>query len=216
MTIPLIYKNLCIAIKNGDLESIKQLKGVDIRSYNDMAFTLSLKYNKLDIAKYFIQNDADIHWNNESRLKAAMFYNRIEILKYILEQDLEIFLLNDSILKYAIESGNLRIVKILIDYGFDVNAYRCLRHAFLANQIGIVKVLVENGASTKNINETLISAILLGRTTIAKYLVFNGADNINEAIWYAKVTKEYEILYYLKRKRTFRQKIIGIINNFGF
>lgn len=155
------------AAEAGDIEIIKKLQkmGIDIREKNEFGWTclmLSLRSNKLELVKYFVDNDNDINavssegfkWT--AILEAATVCKNIDIIDYLIKKGADV---NQRSVKrwtplmFAVRSDNVEIAEMLIKNGANVNAVNnnsmsALDIATQANYVNseIVRLLKKSGA----------------------------------------------------------------------
>lgn len=163
--------DLINAIMYQDFEKTKELvnKGVDInyqdKSYGSTALILACQYNFVDIAKFLIENGADLNLqanNGYTPLIAAASVS-VELTELLLSKGADIKLKIDdgsgalTTSVTGILSGRVTtaVVEMLLEKGADINesatkgaaeGYTVLMMAARNNKPELVKFLVKNGA----------------------------------------------------------------------
>lgn len=70
-----------------------------------MAFCLAVCYDHLEIVKYLIEQEADIHANNDSSLLSAAYSGHLDIVKCLVEHGIDIHIHNNEALRWS-RNGN--------------------------------------------------------------------------------------------------------------
>ncbi len=192
---------------------------------------LSNKSNNPTIIRYVIGKYPTNHLNKS--LRQAADKGNLEFFKYLLEAGADFTTTGGNYsaknsLDIAAMKGHLQIVRYIIlnlkptqkminnglsyaatygqisilEYLLDkaTDLDGLLNSAVLGDHIDTVKYLVENGA--KNLDYALVISSRNGCLDIVKYLVSKGADNHynnNEALSSAKTQREYKIVQYLQK-----------------
>ncbi len=140
-----------------------------IKYTKDEALIWAAGNGYLEIVKYLIENDADIHAKDDEALKSASASGHLEIVKYLKEKGAD----NDEALKISSLFGHLPVVKYLVENNANIHADddSALRWASGNGHLEIVKYLVENEANIHaNNDEALRYASRNGHLAVVKYL----------------------------------------------
>jgi len=143
------HSRFVLACKQGDLESVKKYveSGGYIDESDNEAVKTGVKYNRINILEYFIQQGVrpklileyaiaddnlncvkflienghyEIHAKNEYALTLACAYGRIEIVRYLVSRDADIHNSDDQPLQTAIYNGHIQIIDYLIRHGANI------------------------------------------------------------------------------------------------
>ena len=167
-----INEELNEAVIKGNFEKVKEcLKNganINYRHHSNTALHWAIWHKKNDIAKYLIEQGADINLKNESEttpldgdtpLKYAVQENNVEITNILLEHGADVNAkdnYNQTALIYATICDKVDITKSLIKYGADVNVRdydgkTALMNSCINNSLEIAKILIEKGANVNAI-----------------------------------------------------------------
>jgi len=140
-------------------------------------------YGHLDIVQYLLKNSS-INFKNQMALSIAVRMNNLDIVQYFLNikyDQVDIHMHTDTLLRYAVEKGHLDIVKFLVSKGANIyaqdnralhRASEPLRIAAEKGYLEIVQYLVSVGANIHAHNDrALISAAKHGQLSVIQYLV---------------------------------------------
>jgi ankyrin repeat protein len=192
------YERLESAIKNGDIQTTKQL----IDQENDEGLTplmMAIVTGNTIFAKLLISNDAAIGKANkrgDTPLTLACTHNQPAILAMMLARlpsHTAVDTLSPrglTLLMHAADSGNENIVKLLLDHGATMDMpgkfnWTALTLAAQSGHTSVVELLLDRGAMpdrTSNNGWTpLMFACKAGHTSMAKLLLAHGAmpDQVN-------------------------------------
>ncbi|AKI80333.1 putative ankyrin repeat protein [Acanthamoeba polyphaga mimivirus] len=134
--------------------------GTCIHSNEYGYFRIAVYNNSYDIAKYLLENGANVHACNDYAITCASGFG-----KYVFNPEGK----RDS----------MELVKLLINYHAMIGADTChlINKAISANRLDVVKVLVENGADIfSNQSNLLKKAVINNNHDILKYLISLGID----------------------------------------
>jgi len=118
---------------DGDLEKVQEYikRGADINYqeplYGTSALYLALKNNHKEIAKYLIEQGANVNimtYDKETPLSTAIIFSNFEMVKYLIQKKADVNALlfdNETALIYAIYIDSIDIVKLLLTNGANVN-----------------------------------------------------------------------------------------------
>lgn len=105
---------------------------------------------QLEVAKYLIENGADVHHDHDSALiDASSGSDNLQMVKFLLANGADVHAMNDEPLHLAAMYGLLDIVQLLLENGANVHAYNeeALRRAAAKGHLDVVKYMVEKGAN---------------------------------------------------------------------
>jgi len=197
--------SIFIAIKGSEIERLKTLlNNTNINTPNEYGMTplmYASKYNKINIVKFLLENNADIKIENKNQYN----YTALE--------------------EACTNNNNLEIVKLLLDNGADINHKTLNRMTpiMIATNLGqnkIVEELINRGADVNlvanNDSSPFSIAINKGYIEIVKLIInapnfdINIIDiNGNTPVMLATIKNNFEILKILVEKGA----IISFTNN---
>ncbi|PWA00742.1 hypothetical protein BB558_003210 [Smittium angustum] len=162
-----LSRALSQASSNGHLDVVKYLveigadptymrydpNGCDIHIDDDFALQQAC-YSNYEIAKYLVENGANINANNYASLSNAIFYNKVEIVKLLLENtknrynNFKVHVGLERQFEAACLNDQIETVKLLLEFDNQVhsNLTRVMILAYKNQNYSIVKLLIENGA----------------------------------------------------------------------
>lgn len=76
----------------------------------------------IELVKYLVENNADIHAYEDLAVRWAAGNGHLEIVKYLLEIGADIHVYDDLAVRWAAENGHLEVVKYLVKNGADIHA----------------------------------------------------------------------------------------------
>lgn len=213
------------AALEGHLELLQYLvsNGADINRTKYLIYKCFLDVNRLDIAKYLIQQGVlcDIAFKQAARagnlehlqylvdngtfsdemrkqyttaLSWASLRGYLNIVKYAIEHGADVTYEQNQPLRWAIEDEHVDVVQYLVNHGADANL--ALSFALRIDHAGIILDSIVNGADI-NSSEILQYAIDKGHTEIVKYLVEQGTDITFRNLYDAYTYKNPEIIKHL-------------------
>jgi len=123
-----------------------------ISSEINLALLRACENGYLDIVKYLVEHDANIHAWNDLALRQACHNGHFSIVKYLVEEGANIHAENDSALRFSSERGHLDIVKYLVEEGANIHAENdsALRFSSERGHLDIVKFLISMGANVED------------------------------------------------------------------
>lgn len=165
-------KQLYIAIKKGQLDTVKYLKnaGIVFNANNYTALVIACKYGRYEICKYLL-----VYYSGNSDIPRfiveACTYGHLKIVQYLFTYISPTLILEKSHISFlACKSGNLELVEYLRELGFDILSVKnVLRDVATEGHLSMVKYLLKNGA--KLTTDVLIRSIIMGRYKVVKYLI---------------------------------------------
>ncbi len=103
------------ASNNGHLEVVKYLVGLDanIHTNDDLALIWASEEGHIEVVKYLVWVGANIHAQNDGALILASQYGHIDVVKYLVGLGANIHTRNDAALRWANRFGHLDVVKYL-------------------------------------------------------------------------------------------------------
>ena len=95
------------------------------------------------MVKHAVEHGADIHADNKA-LQNAAWSGHLDVVKYLVEQEANIHANDEYALRWAAYNGHFDVVKYLIEHGADIHAENedALRSAALEGHLDIVKYLI--------------------------------------------------------------------------
>lgn len=247
---------LMITALNGNLEMAKLLisKGADVNvkdkngntaltycsNYGYIIIAKSAdanvvkdKYGYIKIAKFLVENGADINHRNkdgitalEQALEQAAKINKFELAKFLIENGADHKSINKSLVIVSGQSDGWGIsnkkereefLHYLISHNADVNAKNCigvsaLSNAVLVDNLEFAKTLLCNGANVNSKDykgdTALMFACAKENWEITNLLIDNGA-NVNIKNNEGKTALEY----YKKRCKSPNSKIVSLLQS---
>ncbi|MDR2169708.1 MAG: ankyrin repeat domain-containing protein [Planctomycetaceae bacterium] len=182
----------------------------------------SILHNRIDIAKYLIDEGADVNQTNalyKTPLFIAAVVGNIEMVKLLVHSGADVYEYNmygESPLHAACQEGYLDVVKFFIENGVDINIkdnHDCtpLTNAIFKGKLDVTKYLIVKGADknilTNNGGTILHWAVQSKNIDIVKYLVEDANAELNAKnkdgltpLWFAHVEKQQDIIDYLTEK----------------
>lgn len=126
-----ITKGLNISVENGHIELVKlftkKVKEIYKEGYTDEMnknLLIATIGNHINVAKFLIENGADIEHNNGGPLRIAVYENKIEIVSLLLSMGANIQLDSSESLRIADVLGYNDIVELLVLNGADVEVLK--------------------------------------------------------------------------------------------
>ena len=146
----LLYLNI-LKIGDSDLEYLKE----NIKTYNlnmNLILRFAAALNYLNVAKYALDNNADINENEGTPISLAALYGHIQMIFLLLKFKADINL-GRGTLTSAVQSNHKKIVEILLQNGADIHLVEdnALRVAILNKNVPMISFLFRNGANYKNL-----------------------------------------------------------------
>lgn len=143
-----------------DFEMVKYLvnQGANINAnvHRESVLCRFALTGNLKIISFLLENGADIHWCDDRVLSYACSSGNIDVVKYFVEKGLKVASNKNNILFSAVNEkhSSLTVIKYLISQGADVHGRdgeNAVTHAGYNNIEGVLKYLVEKGASMKKL-----------------------------------------------------------------
>jgi hypothetical protein len=191
---------LLTAVRRGRFDDVKTLyhEGADINfqdafSNHDTPLHMALKFGHFEIARYLIQNGANVNAYDALRttpLHVALKLGRSEIAQYLIEKGADANArdaLDTTPLHIAVVGNNIKIVEVLLNGGADLEAHTgtlgetLLHLAARQNFSTIIEFLIDKGANIEarcNFSDEtpLHVAACQGHLATVKSLLEKGAD----------------------------------------
>ncbi|TGM05371.1 ankyrin repeat domain-containing protein [Leptospira jelokensis] len=189
------------AVLNSDLEMVQKLnsQGVNLESKDkkgETALYYAVDQNKITIAKYLIQNKANVNvWNTNGKPLAhsAIANNQSDLIQLMVTNGLDVKSTKQGtsylILTANLQPKNFKLIQLFINQGVDINAkdryqYTALMHLATKDNpnLEIINYLIKKGANVnvKDPSGKSILRLLIEQRThnleLVKTLVKNGAD----------------------------------------
>lgn len=159
-----------------DLKLNKITKEGYLEHNKDKCLSFACHKKNLDIIKYLLKNDADVHVRNDEPICISCKIGCVEITKLLIEYGADVRARNIPLYN-ACYHGHKEIVMLLLEHGAVVNAYS---HLIIASDKGhteIVRILLEYGADVHTDDEdSLIIACENGNLEVVKCLLEYGAN----------------------------------------
>ena len=117
--------------------------------YTDI-MVLAVKTNRLDVVKFLVENNANIHAYDDFAVQIASKEGNLEILKYLESKGADIHVDDDVTIQVASEKGHLDIVKFLVENKANIHTNNdcSVYWASRNNHHEVVKFLVSRNANT--------------------------------------------------------------------
>jgi hypothetical protein len=160
----LLLFNICME----DILSLLVDYGWDLSSNINYLVARSVIHGKLDFLKYLVKMGADIHSNNDELLILGADRLDKHIVNYLLENDADICTQHNSILNFYKTNGIPIQNKKIDPRGMTGGA---------PDYLPMFKLLIKNGATTDDINETFIAYVFTYAGDIDKVLFLWFVDN---------------------------------------
>ena len=141
------------------------------------ALMKAVRNNNISCVRQMIQEGANVDEldsNQDAPLVIAAYEGRTEILQLLLEAGADVHAVDPSMkataLHAAAYAGRTEAVKLLIQYKIDIdrqgpyNGYTALHDAIWQNNIGVVRSLVEAGASVTIKSNQGLTAVEMARS----------------------------------------------------
>ncbi|XP_055953567.1 uncharacterized protein LOC129989212 [Argiope bruennichi] len=146
-----------LAAANGHLIAVKILLETQEENLNNLLH-IAAKNGNLEIAKYLIGKNCDLHFRDSMHLKpihVAVQHGHLDIVKLFLKSDES--LKDNTLLHLAVSRSNLDLVKFLIDEKVDLNApdengNTSVHLAAIHGNKNILEILLHNGAYYDSLN----------------------------------------------------------------
>ena len=208
------YENPCSPIKwKAHQVDLKYLgKRTDLKALQNLiddgavvrigALTWAAKTGQLEIARFLIDEGADIITGNNNALRAAAVNGYIDIVKLFLEKGAR---KDQHLLTIAASYGRIEIIQLLVKHGYDIRASNdeALCWAAGYGQLEIVKFLFMAGVGIVELETSLIAAARGGHNEVVKFLLKHGVDihaREDAALWKAAFNGRLETVKLLLKK----------------
>ncbi|KAK6822842.1 hypothetical protein PG987_014387 [Apiospora arundinis] len=151
----------------------------------------AMERNHVGVATFLIEQGAEVNYyfpGDMSLLLRAVVRGNIDMIRLLIERDANVSLDESDtlLLANAVTHGNIDMAELLIKRGrFSINTNTqggrtCLHIASARGYIGIVKLLVDQGADINTVSEDGLTSLTLASTggyiDTVKFLVERGAD----------------------------------------
>lgn len=189
------------AVLSSDLDLVKKLtsQSVNLESKDkkgETALFYAVDQNKINIAKFLIQNKADVNiWNANGKplVHSAIANNQSDLIQLMITYGLDVKSTKQGtsflILTCNLQPNNLKLIQLFINHGANINAtdkyqYTALMHLATKDNPNLdnIRYLIKNGGNVnaKDRSGKSILRILIEQRTLnlelVKTLVLNGAD----------------------------------------
>ena len=106
---------LCRIVKYGRLDIINFLieNGANVHANNDLALRYSARKGYLDIVKILVENGANVHSFDDTALGLSAKNEHLDVVKYLVEHGANIFTDDDFALKLSAENGHTDVYEFL-------------------------------------------------------------------------------------------------------
>lgn len=188
------------ACKNGDLERVKTLS--THITPKELGLSLAIKYGRLNIVKYLVENGANIHHDSGEPIRDACRNGHLSVVKYLVEKGVDIHNHQEASMRLACFNGYLKIVKYLVSLGVNCNTGDHFYLASCGGHLDVVKYLVSQGVDhLQDDDRALWNASGNGHLDIVQYLFENGVYTIHTfsecALQSASMNGHLDIVKYL-------------------
>ncbi|WIG71125.1 ankyrin repeat domain-containing protein (plasmid) [Photobacterium damselae] len=157
---------LIVAAYEGQFDTVSELvrKGADINIQDRDGWSALLSSKTANVARFLIQNGADIHTVSNTQINALMMAANIgdkDLVSYLMKRKVNINLQSKSgrsSLMFAIPSRNLELISYIIDNGGNVNAqtthgWSPLMMAVERGELDMANYFIDNGADVNALNK---------------------------------------------------------------
>ncbi|XDD45859.1 ankyrin repeat domain-containing protein [Leptospira sp. WS39.C2] len=222
------------AVLRSDMDRIKQLinSGVNLEEKDkkgETALFYALDKNLVNIARYLIQNHADVNVTNHNGKPAiltAIQFNQYDLVKLMLNHGLKLQNPNGTVLTLACNTKqvNFKLVQLFVEQGVSINAkdknsYSALMYLATneAPNLDIIRYLIQKGADVNakdRAGKSILRLLIEARThhlRLIQILLENHADpnlkdNEGQTIFdfiqnYYDHPETNEVVIYLKKYR---------------
>jgi len=135
-------------VELNDLDMVKFAveHGANVYGESQMVLFFSIHHKNNDMILYLLEHGANL---KDENIIGILKLNDIELFKEVLEKYKPSYQLDDSILFYAVSVDNIDAAKFLIENGLNVDFENGtpLRCAIVKNNLELVELLVDNGAT---------------------------------------------------------------------
>ncbi|AAV50863.1 putative ankyrin repeat protein [Acanthamoeba castellanii mimivirus] len=143
-------------------------------------FRMAVYNNSYDIAKYLLENGANVHVCNSYAITCASGFGKFYVFHSEKKE----------------KRDTVELVKLLIDYNAMVGTDTCnlVHTAIDANRLDVVKILVENGADIFSNQSKLLKSAVMYNYDILEYLISQGIDvtDDNNSVLKFAVSRGYD------------------------
>lgn len=208
------------AVIQADMEKIQKLvkAGVPLEAKDkkgETALFYALDRNLVNIARFLIQNNADVNVNNTKgryAIQSAIANNQYDLVKMMLDHGLEIEFPKQggTVLTFASSQtpSNFKLIQLFIERGVKINLkdkyhYTALMYLTIKESpnLDIIKYLIKKGADLNakdNAGRSILRILIEARTLnkpLVQLLIENGAD-INSKDKEGKTVFDFINAYY--------------------
>lgn len=123
------FEYLYTACEKGDFERVKKLVqgGTSVKPIQFESMTGTLPYNyalglacengHIDVARYMLENGADILSDDGFALRMASQSGQLDMVKFLIEHGADATCLNNSAVRHANDNGHTETVEYLLQHG---------------------------------------------------------------------------------------------------
>jgi len=139
-----LWLDILQCIINGQLETLQDMVEKNVEINYDAALRLSAEKGHLHLAKYLVNQGADIHACDDYALRMSAINGHLDVVKYLVELGADIKAISHFAIRYSAENGHLHVVKYLVESGADVRACcdYALRWSAVCGRADVVEFLV--------------------------------------------------------------------------
>lgn len=178
---------LYYACRSGKLKTVKYILSlgiIDFYKAKDEALADACLCGHIEIAKFLIDNGANVHTNQEEPLRRACLSGNKDLVEYLIKSGSNIHVTKiyrgvDIPLNNACKSGNIELVKLLIKKGIALKRKNCraLISAFESRNLKLIKYLISLGYDIKKDSaECLEAAVYNNDMKLISFLEKNGVS----------------------------------------
>lgn len=156
------YNCLVYLAKKNNIEGVKKIiNGIDLYTYGDNALIIAAREGHVDMVRFLLENNANVHAKNDSAIKYAAENNHVEVLNVLIHFNADIDANKGRALILASLKGRYEAVACLLENGANAKGYMdCNKPIDLANfgqHSAVVSLLKEYGADLKQVKHEPIN-----------------------------------------------------------